>query len=174
MSAPFGQIMEGVILNAPPVNRISRDDVEAINWFPCRVAKTALLEHGVIVQYGDTRPTLIGERVWLGSYVVITHDVQVGDDTEIMHGSVIGGYATIGRDVKIGMQAAVKPRVTIGDRARIGMGAVVTKDVPAGETWVGNPARKHERCSDPTWEEWWDASRAAVHSHSVREWPAAP
>lgn len=45
-------------------------------------------------------------------------------------------------DVAIGMSAVIGPGVTIGRGATIGMGAVVTKSVPAGETWVGNPARK--------------------------------
>jgi hypothetical protein len=45
----------------------------------------------------------------------------------------------------------------------------VTKDVPAGEVWVGNPARKHAKHDWPSasltdaemdgWEEWFAASR---------------
>jgi len=35
----------------------------------------------------------------------------------------------------------VLPGVTIGDDALIGAGSVVTRDVPAGVTVVGNPAR---------------------------------
>lgn len=45
------------------------------------------------------------------------------------------------KEAVIGMGALIGAGVTIGEGAFIGMGAVVTKDVPAGETWVGNPAR---------------------------------
>jgi acetyltransferase-like isoleucine patch superfamily enzyme len=45
-------------------------------------------------------------------------------------------------DVVIGMGALIGAGVTLGKGCTIGMGAVVTKDVPAGETWVGNPAHK--------------------------------
>lgn len=47
----------------------------------------------------------------------------------------------IGRGVFIGARAIILKGVTIGDRAVIGAGAVVTKDVPAGATAAGNPAR---------------------------------
>jgi acetyltransferase-like isoleucine patch superfamily enzyme len=47
----------------------------------------------------------------------------------------------IGRGVFIGTRAIILKGVTIGDRARVGAGAVVTKDVPAGRTAGGNPAR---------------------------------
>jgi maltose O-acetyltransferase len=47
----------------------------------------------------------------------------------------------IGSDVWIGGGAIVLPGVAIGDGAVIGAGSVVTRDVPAGATVVGNPAR---------------------------------
>jgi acetyltransferase-like isoleucine patch superfamily enzyme len=47
----------------------------------------------------------------------------------------------------IGMGAMIGAGVIIGCDATIGMGAVVTKNVPAGETWVGNPARPIEKTS---------------------------
>jgi acetyltransferase-like isoleucine patch superfamily enzyme len=41
----------------------------------------------------------------------------------------------------IGSGSVILCGITIGRNAAIGAGAVVTKDVPAGEIWVGNPAR---------------------------------
>ncbi|MFA7439990.1 MAG: sugar O-acetyltransferase [Sphingomonadaceae bacterium] len=48
---------------------------------------------------------------------------------------------TIGANVWIGGGAILLPGVTIGDDALIGAGSIVTRDVPAGVTVVGNPAR---------------------------------
>jgi acetyltransferase-like isoleucine patch superfamily enzyme len=47
----------------------------------------------------------------------------------------------IGSDVWIGGGAIILPGVSIGDGALIGAGSVVTRDVPAGATAFGNPAR---------------------------------
>jgi acetyltransferase-like isoleucine patch superfamily enzyme len=38
--------------------------------------------------------------------------------------------------------------VTIGENALVGAGSVVTKDIPAAETWVGVPAKRHLQKSD--------------------------
>ena len=46
------------------------------------------------------------------------------------------------KGASIGANATIICGVTIGEGAMIGAGSVVTKDVPSGETWVGNPARR--------------------------------
>ena len=48
-------------------------------------------------------------------------------------------------DVWIGGGAIILPGVTIGDGAVIGAGSVVTRDVAAGQTVAGNPARPRPR-----------------------------
>lgn len=52
---------------------------------------------------------------------------------------------TIQKDASIGANATILPGITIGQGAMIGAGAVVTKDVPANITVIGNPARKLEK-----------------------------
>jgi acetyltransferase-like isoleucine patch superfamily enzyme len=48
---------------------------------------------------------------------------------------------TIGKNVFIGGFTMILKGVNIGDEAIIGAGSVVSKDIPAGEIWAGNPAR---------------------------------
>jgi UDP-2-acetamido-3-amino-2,3-dideoxy-glucuronate N-acetyltransferase len=99
----------------------------------------------------------IGNRVLIHAQCHITKDVIIEDDVfiapffcgantmRIKHGRdyplVINGYR-IRRAARIAIGVLVLPGVEIGENALIGAGALVTKDVPAGEIWVGVPARK--------------------------------
>jgi acetyltransferase-like isoleucine patch superfamily enzyme len=49
---------------------------------------------------------------------------------------------TIGEYVWLGCNVVVLKGVSIGSSAVVGAGAVVTKNIPAGEIWVGIPAQK--------------------------------
>jgi acetyltransferase-like isoleucine patch superfamily enzyme len=67
---------------------------------------------------------------------------EVGAFTTIAPAATICGDVTIGEAVLIGCGAIVKNGVRIGDEATVGAGAVVVKDVEAGATVVGMPARQ--------------------------------
>ncbi|MGC3976985.1 MAG: DapH/DapD/GlmU-related protein [Paludibacteraceae bacterium] len=45
------------------------------------------------------------------------------------------------KNASIGAASVILGGVTIGENAMIGAGSVVTKDIPANELWVGNPAK---------------------------------
>jgi serine O-acetyltransferase len=94
----------------------------------------------------------IGRRVFIdhGMGVVIGETAEVGDDCTIYQGVTLGGtslskgakrHPTLARGVIIGAGAKVLGSFTVGEEAKIGSNAVVVKEVPAGATAVGNPAR---------------------------------
>lgn len=102
---------------------------------------------GVEIHPGAT----IGRRFFIdhGMGVVIGETALIGDDCTLYHGVTLGGttwnkgkrHPTLMRGVVIGAGAKVLGPIEIGEEARIGSNAVVVRDVPAGATAVGIPAR---------------------------------
>lgn len=79
-------------------------------------------------------------------YSYIEHDCQIGDFVTFAPGVKCNGNVIIDDHAYIGAGAILrqgKPGspLRIGRGAVVGMGAVVTRDVAAGRTVVGNPAR---------------------------------
>ena len=78
-------------------------------------------------------------------------DAEVGEEVNIGAGAITANYdgetkhrTVIGDRAFIGVDTLLRAPVTIGPGARTGAGAVVTRDVPAGKTVVGMPARAIE------------------------------
>ena len=113
--------------------------------FFCDYGYNIRLGAGVFLNFGcvllDVCPISIGDGTQIGPGVQIYAADHPRDVETRRLGLELGRPVTIGKDVWIGGGALILPGVTLGDGALIGAGSVVTRDVPAGVTAVGNPAR---------------------------------
>lgn len=83
----------------------------------------------------------VGAHVHISRGAAIGHDAVLEDYVSIMPLAAVSGNVRLGARVFVGTGAVIRQGVTVGDDAVIGMGAVVLRDVPAGVTVVGAPAR---------------------------------
>ena len=112
----------------------------------CNLNAHTLVESGAMIGH---RVTLkCGVYVWDG--ITLEDDVFCGPNATFTNDKkprsrqrpAEFARTVVERGASIGAGAIILPGVRIGAGAMIGAGAVVTRDVPAGETWVGNPARR--------------------------------
>jgi sugar O-acyltransferase (sialic acid O-acetyltransferase NeuD family) len=104
----------------------------------------------VLGQVVLTTSVRVGAHVVLMPNVTLTHDVVVEDYATLCAGVSLGGGVLVGNGAYLGMNSGVRERITIGQDSVLGMGAALLSDLPAGETWVGVPARPMGIAAVPT------------------------
>lgn len=89
----------------------------------------------------DVCPITIGSNVQIGPAVQILTADHPRNAIDRKAGLEMGKPITIEGNAWIGAQAVILPGVSVGEDAIVGAGSIVTRDVSAGTTVVGNPAR---------------------------------
>lgn len=110
----------------------------------CNICSHCFVENDV--KMGNDVTVKCGVYLWDG--ITIEDQVQIGPNVTFTNDKYPRAKQAfdlkrtlIKRGASIGAAAVILGGVTIGENAMIGAGSVVTKDVPAGELWVGHPAK---------------------------------
>ena len=110
----------------------------------CNICCHCLVENDVII--GNRCTIKSGVQIWDG--IELEDEVFIGANVSFTNDKYPRSHSKdwtllktkVCKGATIGAGATILPGLTIGEGAMIGAGSVVTKDVPAGELWVGNPA----------------------------------
>ncbi len=95
----------------------------------------------VLAQAAINPGSRLGRGVIINTGATVDHDCSIGDFVHVGPGAGLAGGVRVGDRVLIGVGASVTPGVKIGCGAVVGAGAVVIRDVEAGITVAGSPAR---------------------------------
>ncbi|HKM13715.1 MAG TPA: sugar O-acetyltransferase [Candidatus Methanomethylophilaceae archaeon] len=113
--------------------------------FRCDIGFNIKLGKNVLINsncfFLDSNMITIGDFVMIGPNVTIVTPNHSRDPVKRRRVGTISKPVVIEDDVWIGAGATILPGVTIGAGAIVGAGSIVTRDVPAGKTVGGNPAR---------------------------------
>ena len=111
----------------------------------CNVCSHCFIENDV--EIGNNVTVKCGVQLWNG--LRVEDDVFIGANVSFTNDRyprskqypVAFEKTVIRKGASIGAGSVILCGIEIGEKAMSGAGSVVTKDVPAGELWVGNPAR---------------------------------
>ena len=111
----------------------------------CNICSHCFIENDVRI--GNNVTIKCGVQVWDG--ITIEDNVQIGANVSFTNDKYPRAKnlnwkletTLVKKGASIGAGSTIDCGITIGENAMIGMGSVVTKDVPAGELWFGNPAK---------------------------------
>jgi acetyltransferase-like isoleucine patch superfamily enzyme len=138
-----------------------------VNLYGCEIGDDTRIGCFVEIQKGAK----VGARCKISSHSFVCEGVTLEDEVFIGHGVMFTNdhrpkatradgkplesgewpllHTLVKRGASIGSGSTILGGVVIGENAMIGAGSVVTRDVPPGETFAGNPAKRIDTPSSP-------------------------
>lgn len=115
-------------------------------------SQTVKLGEGVMVGAGAVLTVNVTLENWcmVNFGATIGHESRIGRGAVVNPGANVSGGVEIGEGVLVGAGAVILQYLRVGANARVGAGAVVTRNVGAGLTVVGVPARPTNSLHGPT------------------------
>ena len=104
------------------------------------IGDRVLIGENVCISRGTIDDTILESGVKIDALGHIAHNCWFEEDAAMAVPCSVSGSVHIGRNGYLA-GTIIRNQCVIGENAFIGMGAVVVKDVPSGETVVGNPAK---------------------------------
>lgn len=108
------------------------------------IGSQARIGTGVVVTSGVQISTNVGlgDHVHLNPASIVGHDAELMDFVSVNPGAIVSGNVVVESGVLLGAGSVVLQGLTVGAGATVGAAACVTKQVAAGTTVVGVPARE--------------------------------
>ncbi len=108
-----------------------------------QISRDAQIEPGTMVManVAINPGTRIGAHCIVNTGAILDHDCVINKFVHMSPGAMLAGNVVVEEGVHIGMGSSILPGVQIGAYSVVGAGAVVTKNIPAGITVVGIPAK---------------------------------
>jgi UDP-3-O-[3-hydroxymyristoyl] glucosamine N-acyltransferase len=94
------------------------------------------------IDKGTIGNTIIKKGAKIDNLVHIAHNVEIGENSMIIANAMIGGSTIIQNNVWVAPSSAIREGICIGNNSLVGLGAVVTKNIPENQIWIGNPAKE--------------------------------
>ncbi len=108
------------------------------------IGDDVLLGSSVCVCRGTIDDTVIGKGTKIDNMSHIAHNCIIGSNVGMAYPCRLGGSSHIGNNAYLS-SCVVRNQCNVGEGAFVGMGAVVVKDVAAGQIVVGNPAQEFKK-----------------------------
>ncbi len=89
---------------------------------------------------GALANTIIGEGTKIDNLVHIGHNAIIGKHCIITANNMVGGSVRIEDHSWLGPSSSTLNQLTLAKNSYAGLGSVITKNLPSGEVWAGNPA----------------------------------